>query len=74
MDPNSIINIQFTITREDQRLFYVTLATDDGQQILIQAHKMVLYTGSHVFRDVKSQSNHCNHANNVHFIEGNYCG
>ena len=60
---------QFTITREEQRLFDVTLATDNGQQI--QAHKMILYAGSHVFSDIISQSNHCNHANNVHFIEGN---
>ena len=59
----------FKKLREDQRLFDVTLATDDGQHI--QAHKMILYAGSHVFSDIISKSNHCNDANNVHFIKGN---
>ena len=33
------------ILREDQRLFDVTLVTDDGQHI--QAHKIILSAGSH---------------------------
>ena len=41
---------QFTITREEQRLFDVTLATDNGQQI--QAHKMTLFEGSQVFSEI----------------------
>ena len=36
--------------REDQKLFDVTLVTDDGQ--FIQAHKMVLSAGSSFFNDI----------------------
>ena len=36
--------------REDQKLFDVTLVTDDGQHI--QAHKIVLSAGSNFFRNV----------------------
>ena len=31
----------------DQRLFYVTLSTDDGQEL--KAHKLILLTGSQFF-------------------------
>merc|ERR1712168_815821 len=46
------------ILRDDQRLFDVTLATDDGQHI--QAHKVVLSAGSHFFSDIFQKSNHSN--------------
>merc|ERR1711888_252956 len=48
----------FRKLREDQRLFDVTLATDDGQHI--QAHKVILSTGSHFFSDIFQKSNHTN--------------
>ena len=48
----------FIKLREDQNLFDVTLATDDGQ--LIQAHKMVLSAGSHFFNDTFLKRNHPN--------------
>ena len=44
--------------REDQRLFDVTLATDDGQHI--QAHKIILSAGSDFFNDIFMKSNHNN--------------
>merc|ERR1712086_1064757 len=48
----------FTTLREEERLFDVTLATDDGQQI--QANKMVLTAGSHFFSDIFMKTNHSN--------------
>ena len=48
----------FRKLREDQNLFDVTLATNDGQHI--QAHKMILSEGSYIFSDIfmkNSQSN-----------------
>ena len=48
----------FRKLREDQRLFDVTLATDDGQHI--QAHKVILSAGSHFFSDIFEKSNHTN--------------
>jgi len=48
----------FIKLREDQSLFDVTLATDDGQHI--QAHKVVLSAGSHFFNDTFLKSNHSN--------------
>merc|ERR1712055_111144 len=45
----------FRIVREDQRLFDVTLVTDDGQHI--QAHKLILSAGSHFFNDIFLKSN-----------------
>merc|ERR1712179_249935 len=44
--------------REDQRLFDVTLVTDDGQHI--QAHKIILSAGSHFFGDIFLKSNQTN--------------
>ena len=44
------ISESFKTLREEERLFDVTLATDDGQHI--QAHKMVLAAGSHFFNDI----------------------
>ena len=44
--------------REDQRLFDVTLATDDGQHI--QAHRIILAAGSQFFSDIFLKSNHAN--------------
>ncbi len=44
------IRESFKTLREEERLFDVTLATEDGQHI--QAHKMVLSAGSNFFRDI----------------------
>merc|ERR1719370_221872 len=44
--------------REGQRLFDVTLVTDDG--LHIQAHKIVLSAGSKFFSDIFMKSNHSN--------------
>ena len=46
------------IVREDQRLFDVTLVTDDGQHI--QAHKIILSAGSHFFSGIFLKSNQTN--------------
>ena len=46
------------ILREDQRLFDVTLVTDDGQHI--QAHKIILSAGSNFFSDIFLKSNQTN--------------
>ena len=48
----------FRIIREDQRLFDVTLVTDEGQQI--KAHKIILSAGSHFFSDIFLKSNQTN--------------
>ena len=48
----------FRIIRGDQRLFDVTLVTDDGQHI--QAHKIILSAGSNFFNDIILKSNHSN--------------
>merc|ERR1712204_96502 len=48
----------FKTLRDEERLFDVTLATDDGQHI--QAHKMVLSAGSHFFSDIFIKTNHPN--------------
>ena len=45
-------------TREDQRLFDVTLVTDDGRHI--QAHKIILSAGSHFFNNIFLMSNQAN--------------
>merc|ERR1712179_437533 len=46
------------IIREDQRLFDVTLVTDDGQHI--QAHKIILSAGSNFFSDIFLKTNQTN--------------
>ena len=46
------------ILRDDQRLFDVTLVTDDWQHI--QAHKIILSAGSQFFSDIFLKSNHAN--------------
>merc|ERR1719370_2544913 len=46
------------ILRDDQRLFDVTLVTDDGHRI--QAHKIILSAGSHFFSDIFLKSNQTN--------------
>jgi len=56
----------FIKLREDQNLFDVTLATDDGPHI--QAHKMVLSAGSHFFNDTLLKSN--NHSNMLIYLKG----
>ena len=48
----------FKKLREDQRLFNVTLAAEDGQEI--KAHKIVLSAGSDFFSDIFSRNNHPN--------------
>jgi len=52
------IRESFRKLREDQRLFDVTLVTDDGQHI--QAHKIILSAGSHFFSDIFLKSNQTN--------------
>ena len=52
------IRESFKILREEERLFDVTIATEDGQHI--QAHKMVLSAGSHFFSDIFMKANHSN--------------
>merc|ERR1712179_140932 len=54
----SNIRDYFRKLREEQIVFDVTLATDDGQQI--QAHKIVLSAGSNFFRDIFTKSIHTN--------------
>jgi len=46
------------ILRDDQRLFHVTLVTDDGQHI--QAHMIILSAGSNFFSDIFRKSNQTN--------------
>ena len=46
------------ILRKDQRLFDVTLVTDDGKHI--QAHKIILSAGSLFFSDIFMKSNQTN--------------
>ena len=48
----------FKNLRDDQRLFDVTLATNDGQHI--QAHKIILSAGSNFFDNIFVKSNHDN--------------
>ena len=55
----------FRKLREDQRLYDVTLATDDGQQI--QAHKAILSVGSHFFSDIFLN---CSHQNMLIYLKG----
>jgi len=50
------IRDSFKKLKEDQLLFDVTLATDDGQHL--QSHKMVLSAGSNFFRDIFMKSTH----------------
>ena len=52
------IKESFRKLRDDQRLFDVTLVTDDGQHI--QAHKIILSAGSHFFSDVFLKNNQTN--------------
>merc|ERR1712129_228455 len=52
------IKESFKTLREKERLFDVTLATDDGQHV--QAHKMVLSAGSLFFSDIFIKTNHSN--------------
>merc|ERR1712129_227135 len=52
------IKESFKTLREKERLFDVTLTTDDGQHI--QAHKMVLSAGSNFFSDIFIRTNHSN--------------
>merc|ERR1719187_23367 len=55
---DSNIREYLRLIREDQRLFDVTLVTDDGQHI--QAHKIILSAGSHFFSDIFLKSNQTN--------------
>ena len=52
------IRKSFRKLREDQKLFDVTLATDDGDHI--QAHKIILSAGSYFFSDMLMKSTHAN--------------
>ena len=57
-DCDTSIREYFRKLREDQRLFDVTLATDDGKQI--QAHRAILCAGSNFFSDILLRSNYTN--------------
>ena len=59
-DNDFTINVRETFKnfRENRKLFDVTLATDDGQHL--EAHKIILSTGSHFFNDIFMKSNHTN--------------
>merc|ERR1719153_746660 len=48
----------FRKIRDDQRIFDVTLVTDDAQHI--QAHKIILSAGSNFFSDIFLKSNQTN--------------
>ena len=52
------IRESFMKLREEQKLFDVTLVTDDGQHI--QAHKIILSAGSYFFSYIFMRSNHSN--------------
>ena len=52
------IRESFMKLREEQKLFDVTLATDDGQHI--QAHKIILTAGSDFFNDIFMKTDHAN--------------
>jgi len=54
----SNIRDSFRNMREEQRLFDVTLATDDGHHI--KAHKMILSAGSNFFSDIFMNTDHSN--------------
>jgi len=56
-DNDFTINVRDTFERlrENHKLFDVTLATDDGQHV--QAHKIILATGSYFFNDMFMKSN-----------------
>ena len=55
---NTSIRESFRKLREDQSFFDVTLVTDDGQHI--QAHKIILSTGSNFFNDIFLKSKQSN--------------
>ena len=59
-DNDFTINVRDTFERlrETHKLFDVTLATDDGKHL--QAHKIILATGSYFFNDMFMKSNHTN--------------
>ena len=52
------IRESFRNLREEERLFDVTLATDDGHHM--KAHKMLLSAGSDFFSDIFMKSNRKN--------------
>ena len=52
------IRESFKKIRGEERLFDVTLVTDDGHHI--QAHRMVLSAGSYFFSDIFMKTNHAN--------------
>ena len=54
----SNIRESFRKRREEQILFDITLASDDGRQI--QAHKIVLAAGSDFFSNIFKKSDHTN--------------
>ena len=55
---DTIIREHFRKLKEDQRLFDVTLVTEDGQHV--QAHRIILSAGSNFFSDIFKKSNHKN--------------
>ena len=59
------IRVSFKALREEQKLFDVVLATDDGHQI--QAHKVILSSGSDFFSNIFSK---CNQPNMLIYLKG----
>ena len=59
------IRLSFKSLKEEQKLCDVTLATDDGYQIL--AHKVILSSGSDFFSDIFSK---CSQPNMLVFLKG----
>ena len=57
-DSETNIREYFRKLRDEQRLFDVTLATDDGEHM--QAHKTLLSSGSYLFSDIFFKSNQTN--------------
>ena len=55
---NESIREYFRKLKEDEKLFDVTLVTDDG--LHKQAHKIILSAGSNFFRDIFMKSDHSN--------------
>merc|ERR1719369_2532716 len=62
------IREHFKKLKQENHLFDVTLATDDGQHI--QAHKIILSAGSHFFSDIFSKSSHNTHTNMLVYLKG----
>ena len=59
------IRNSFKVLRNEEKLFDVTLATDDGHQI--QAHRVILSAGRDFFTNIFSK---CNQSNMLVYLKG----